>query len=43
MNMEKYNKPMAAVFGMSKTDFHIIKLQSTILMQRIYQPSTGQN
>jgi hypothetical protein len=26
MNVEKYNKPMAAVLGMNKTDFHVIKL-----------------
>jgi hypothetical protein len=30
MNVEKYNKPMAAVLGMYKTDFHLIELQSTI-------------
>jgi hypothetical protein len=30
MNVEKYNKPMAAVLGMYKTDFHVIILQSTI-------------
>jgi hypothetical protein len=30
INAEKYNKPMAAVLGMSKTNFHIIKVQSII-------------
>jgi hypothetical protein len=30
MNVEKYNKPMAAVLGMNKTDFHVINLQSAI-------------
>jgi hypothetical protein len=30
MKVEKYNKPMAAVLGMNKTDFHVIKLQSTV-------------
>jgi hypothetical protein len=33
MNVEKYNKPMAVVLGMNKTDFHIIILQSTIFMK----------
>jgi len=33
MNVEKYNKPMAAVLGMNKTDFHVIKLQSTIYIK----------
>jgi hypothetical protein len=30
MNVEKYHKPMAELLGMKKTDFHVIKLQSTI-------------
>jgi hypothetical protein len=30
MNVEKYNKPVAAVLGMNKTDFHVIILQSTV-------------
>jgi hypothetical protein len=30
VNMEKYNKPMAAVLGMNKTDFHVIELQSVM-------------
>jgi ribosomal protein S17E len=29
MNVEKYNKPMTAVLGMNKTNFHVVKLQST--------------
>jgi hypothetical protein len=30
MEVEKYNKPMTAVLGMYKTDFHAIELQCTI-------------
>jgi hypothetical protein len=30
MKAEKYNKSMAAVLGMYKTDFHAIELQCTI-------------
>jgi hypothetical protein len=30
MNVEEYNNPMAAVLGMNKTDFHVMKLQSTV-------------
>jgi hypothetical protein len=29
--MTDENKPMAAVLGMNKTDFHVINLQSTII------------
>jgi hypothetical protein len=32
MNVEKYNKPMVAVLGTNKSDFHVIKLQSTIII-----------
>jgi hypothetical protein len=34
-NMEKYNKPMAAVLGMKKTDFHVIKLVYNLRAQYI--------
>jgi hypothetical protein len=33
MNVEKYNKSMAAVLGMNNTDFHVISLQSTTIQE----------
>jgi hypothetical protein len=33
MNVEKYNKPIVAVLGINKTNFHVIKLQSTIELE----------